>query len=234
MKSRYVSACLMCLLACLYGHAQNELSEKEWQPSRKESRTGQSVLTDSKYVLENSDRNPLPVVVIPGSDTLPMPVIRRCTLTPWRHRPVLFATQHQPYVMDYIGMARFGALHAVTHLTGYPLWGSAQDVQFFYPQALAPDLYLYGGVAGMKYDFGGLVQTDFGGAAGLYYTPFQKIGFNLYYQHSFRQDIMRLNPTLTPMLWNSRVGFDVEFKPGENVKFRIGIMKETGRGGLEH
>lgn len=234
MKSRYVLASLLCLLASLYGYAQSELPEKKQQPTHEVPQTSQSVPTDSKYTLENSDKNPLPVVVIPGADTLPTPIIRRYTPVPWQHRPILFTTLNQPYIMDYIGMARFGALHAVTHLTSYPLWGSAQDVQFFYPQTLAQNLYLYGGVAGMKYDFGGKVQMDFGGAAGLYYNPFQKIGFNLYYQHSFRQDIMHLNPTLTPMLWNSHVGFDVEFKPSENVKFRIGIMKGTGSKSLEH
>ena len=232
MKNRYVLVCLMCLLTFLYGHAQNELPEKKIP--QKEPQTEQSAPTDPKHIL-NPDQNPLPIVVIPGADTLPMPIIRRYTLVPWQHKPTLFTTLNQPYVMDYIGMARFGgAIHAVTHLTSYPLWGTAQDVQFFYPQLLTQNLYLYGGMAGMKYDFGGKVQMDFGGAAGLYYTPFQKIGFNLYYQHSFRQDIMHLNPTLTPMLWNSHVGFDVEFKPSENVKFRIGIMKGTGNREIEH
>lgn len=224
---------LCCLCCFLNGFAQSEHPEHTL-PTKPVQTPDHSLIHNNSLHPERPEMNPRSVVALPQPDTLAFSFQRSYTLTPWMNKPQLFTTLNQPYVMDYISMTRLGAWHAITSSTSYPLWGTARDVQFFYPQQLLPRLYLYGGAAAIQYNFGGHLQTDFGAAAGLYYTPFDKLGFNLYYQHSFRQDIMHLNPTLTPMLWQNRVGFDVEFKPSENVKFRIGIQKDTGHGMLRH
>ena len=237
MKRRlYQLACLICLSALPFcGYAQSDLPHKDIPTTTPEVQPSAQPYSKFKNKVEIPDKNPRPVVVKPNADTrsfsFPKP---HYTLLPWHYKPTLFTTLNQPYVMDYISMTRLGTWYAITNSISYPLWGTARDVQFFYPQQLLPNFYLYGGVGAMKYNFAGQLQTDFGATAGLYYEPFKKLGFNLYYQHSFRQDIMHLNPTLTPMLWQKRIGFDVEFKPNENVKFRIGIQKDTGHGTIRH
>lgn len=230
-----LSFCLITLGLCgvRNGYAQSE-RPGHILPGKAEKTPDNSFLPDNSLHPEKPDENPRSVVVIPQSDSLSISIRRFYTPTPWRNKPLLFTTLNQPYVMDYINMSRLGAWYAITSSTSYPLWGTARDVQFFYPQPIIPHWYLYGGAGAVQYDFGGRMQTDFGATAGLYYAPFDKLGFNFYYQHSFRQDIIRLNPTLTPMLRQQRVGFDVEFKPSENIKFRIGIQKNTGHGTIRH
>lgn len=229
---KYIILCyIFSFSCCISVYAQKELPDRSKQTQTKDTPRNEYQIAYPDHSIKLPDENPRPVVVVPGSDTLSLPIIRQYTLIPWlQYKPTLFTSLNMPYVMDYISITHLGKIQAMTNITSYPMWGSTQDVQFFYPYQLSSHLYLYGGAAAMKYNFGGLMQTDFGAAAGLYYSPFQKIGFNLYYQHSFRQDIIDLNPQLNPLLWQNRVGFDIEFKPNENVKFRIGIMKDTRSG----